>query len=91
MYVSDLGGNGAVTAAEHAIVRRASALDVELERMEAGFALAGEASAQDLDLYGRTAGNQRRLLEAVGLQRRARDITPDLHDYVAGYTAEGGA
>jgi hypothetical protein len=24
----------------------------------------------------------RRLLEAVGLQRRARDVTPSLHDYL---------
>jgi hypothetical protein len=33
------------------------------------FALAGEASAEDLDLYQRTAGNLRRLLEAVGLRK----------------------
>jgi hypothetical protein len=47
------------------------------------FALDGEASPQDLDLYQRTAGNLRRLLETVGLQRRAREITPVLRDYVA--------
>jgi hypothetical protein len=45
-------------------------------RLEARFALAGEASERDLDLYQRTAGNLRRLLEAVGIQRRAKDITP---------------
>ena len=26
----------------------------------------------------------RRLLESVGLERRARDVTPDLHAYLAG-------
>jgi hypothetical protein len=38
---------------------------VELERMERQFALAGEASAEDLDIYARVAGNLRRLLESV--------------------------
>ena len=53
-------------------------LTVELERLEAQFATAGEADAETLDLYGRTSGNLRRLLEAVGISRRdARDVTPD--------------
>jgi hypothetical protein len=88
LHVSDLGGSDAVTAAERSIIRRASTLTVELERMETRFALAGEASVEELDLYSRTAGNLRRLLESVGLQRRAKDITPDLHDYVAAQTGE---
>src|SRR5262249_13712138 len=83
-------------------IRRAATLTVELERLEAKFALAGEASAADLDLYQRTAGNLRRLLEAVGLQRRARDVMPTLSEYLAALrqseaeannptTEEGGA
>jgi len=74
MHVEDLGGNDAVSAAERSIIRRASALTVELERMESRFALDGEASPEALDLYSRTAGNLRRLLEAVGLQRRANEV-----------------
>jgi hypothetical protein len=66
------------TAAEQAIIRRAAVLIVELERMEAKFALAGEADPATLDLYGRVAGNMRRLLEAVGLQRRPRDVSDPL-------------
>src|SRR5262249_18850752 len=50
------------TAAEQAIIRRAAVLITELERLERQFALAGEADAQTLDLYGRVAGNMRRLL-----------------------------
>jgi hypothetical protein len=88
LHVSDLGGSDAITAAERSIIRRASTLTVELERLETRFALAGEASADELDLYSRTAGNLRRLLESVGLQRRAKDVTPDLHDYVAAQTVE---
>jgi hypothetical protein len=65
------------TAAERSIIRRASVLTIELERLEATFALAGEADPEALDLYARTAGNLRRLLEAVGISRRdARDVTP---------------
>jgi hypothetical protein len=74
-HLSDLGGFDNASAAERSIVRRASVITVELERLEAKFALAGEASPQDLDIYQRTAGNLRRLLEAVGLQRRVRDVT----------------
>jgi hypothetical protein len=48
--------------------------------MEQQFALAGEASADDLNIYQRVANSLRRLLEAVGLQRRAREIGPSLSD-----------
>jgi hypothetical protein len=82
MHLSDLGGEDRVSEAEKSIVRRASTLEVELERLEAKFAQAGEASREDLDMYSRVAGNLRRLLEAIGLGRRAVDVTPDLHAYV---------
>jgi hypothetical protein len=48
--------------------------------MERQFALAGEANPEQLDLYARVAANLRRLLEAVGLQRRAREVGPSLSD-----------
>ena len=70
------------SAAERSIIRRAAVLTVELERLEAQFALAGEADAETLDLYGRVSGNLRRLLEAVGLQRRAKDVGPTLADII---------
>ena len=53
-------------------------------RMEVVFALASEADPETLDLYGRTAGNLRRLLEAVGLRRRAKDVGPTLSDILRG-------
>jgi hypothetical protein len=73
-HLSDLGGLDNTSAAERSIIRRASTLTVELERLEGRFAAANEATDSDLDLYQRTAGNLRRLLEAVGLQRRSKDI-----------------
>ncbi len=74
LHTSDLGGPGAVSVAEACLVRRAAVLTTELEQLERRFALAGQATALDLDLYQRCAGNLRRLLEAVGLQRRARPV-----------------
>lgn len=88
LHLSDLGGEDAVSAAERSIVRRAATLTVELERMESAFATAGEASPQALDLYQRTAGNLRRLLESLGLQRRLKDVTGTLNAYVT--EAHGG-
>jgi hypothetical protein len=73
-HLSDLGGLDNTSAAERSIIRRASCLTVELERLEGRFAAANEASDSDLDLYQRTAGNLRRLLEAVGLQRRSKEV-----------------
>ena len=73
-HISDLGGVDNASAAERSLVRRAAVLTTELERLEVRFAQAGEASAEDLDIYARVAGNLRRLLEAIGLQRRAKTV-----------------
>jgi hypothetical protein len=81
-HLSDLGGFANASAAERSITRRVAVLSVELENLEARFATAGSASADDLDLYQRTANSLRRLLEAVGLQRRAKDVTPSVADYL---------
>jgi hypothetical protein len=79
-HLSDLGGLDNCSTAKRSIIRRASVLTVELERMEHQFALDEQASADDLDAYQRCANSLRRLLEAVGLQRRAREIGPSLSD-----------
>lgn len=80
LHTSDLGGEDNTSAAERSIIRRIATLTVELEMMESRFAAAGQASSVDLDLYQRTAGNLRRLLEAIGLQRRMINRTPRLSD-----------
>ena len=81
-HLSDFGGEDNTSEAERSLIRRASVMTVELERMEARFAVAGEASPDDLNLYQRMAGNLRRLLEAIGLQRRAKDVGPSLVDLI---------
>src|SRR5579864_5251255 len=75
-HISDLGGEDNTSAAERSIIRRASVLTIELERLELKFAQAGQASADDLDLYSRASANLRRLLEAVGLKRVPRGNCP---------------
>jgi hypothetical protein len=88
LHLSDLGGADNVSEAERSIVRRAAIIETELERMETAFANAGEASAEALDLYARTAGNLRRLLESVGLQRRAKEISEQDDDADAAFREE---
>lgn len=85
LHLSDLGGDDHVSEAQRSIVRRAATLEVELERLELKFALADPArpvEAADLDLYQRTSNTMRRHLEALGLERRPRDVTPDLSAYI---------
>ena len=82
LHTADLGGPEGVSAAEASIIRRASTLTVELERLEARFAKDGEADPATLDQYQRTANSLRRLLEAVGLKRRPRDVTPSIDEYL---------
>ena len=93
LHLADLGGEEATSAAERSIVRRAALLTCELERLEMLFAEAGGASDHKLEVYTRTANTLRRLLEAVGIPRRARDVTPpSLDQYLAqGHRAQEAA
>lgn len=84
LFVSDLGGSEACSEAEKAILRRAAVLVVQMEALEVRFASnPGHISHPDLDLYGRLAGHLRRLLDTTGLERRSRDITPTIDQYMA--------
>jgi hypothetical protein len=85
-HVEDLGGEAATSVAERSIIRRASVLTVQLELMETRFALAGDATAEELDLYSRCASNMRRLLESVGIRRRPRQVL-SLSEYLTGKVA----
>jgi hypothetical protein len=73
-FISDAGGIENTSAAEQAIIRRAAVLIVELERLELKFAKAPQANPVELDMYARCASQMRRLLESIGIRRRARDI-----------------
>src|SRR5262245_9538391 len=77
-HTADLGGADAVSQAEKVLVRRAAMLTLQLELQEQRFALndGGEATGKQIEIYQRTTNTLRRTLEALGLQRRARDVTP---------------
>jgi hypothetical protein len=74
-HVSDLGGRSIMSEAQFALCKRAAGLECELEQMEGRMSQGEEIS---LDAYGRAASHLRRILETLGLQRRARDVGPTL-------------
>jgi hypothetical protein len=74
-HIADLGGDSNISEAERALIRRAVTLIVECERREVGFAQAGEVSDAALAIYQTTVNTLRRTLEALGLKRRAKDVT----------------
>jgi hypothetical protein len=73
-HISDLGGRSVLSEAQIALIKRASTLEVELERMEGRLS---QGEQVDLDKYGRATGNLRRVLETLGLKREPRDITQE--------------
>jgi hypothetical protein len=85
-HLADLGGEDNCSAAEQSMVRRIATLTVQLEAMEARFASrfnnSTPISADDLDCYQRTASCLKRLYEAIGWKRRAKNITPSVESYL---------
>ena len=84
-HVSDLGGDANISTAEMALVKRAAMLVLQMEMLECRFAdQDGMATSAQLNDYQRALNTCRRTLEALGLQRRQRDITSlDLDQYLA--------
>ncbi len=88
-HIADLGGD--ISHAEKILVGRASMLALLAEVLEAKFAAHDmQAKPQDLDSYQRVVNCLRRCLESLGLQRRARDVTPSLDEYLASKGLERG-
>jgi hypothetical protein len=77
---TDLGGPGELTEAQRQIIRRIASMSVWCESEEAKMADGDEI---DIDKFQRTSNSLRRLCESIGLERRARDITPSLHEVLA--------
>jgi hypothetical protein len=81
--ISDMGGDP--SGAQTAIARRASALCVVCEQAEAEMVAGG---VLDLAEFTTAANSLRRLLSDLGLERRAKDITPSLHQYLGSKAAK---
>jgi hypothetical protein len=71
-HVADLGGPEGLSEAQLSLCRRCAALEVQLEQMEAKMS-EGDVTV-DMDLYGRLAGHLRRILETLGIERRAKSL-----------------
>ncbi len=71
--VSDLGGDDTISEGQRQLARRASALSVQCEQIEADMANGG---AIDLNDYVRLVNALNRVLGSIGLKRRMKDVTP---------------
>jgi hypothetical protein len=84
--LADLGGMDRLSAMEMEVVDNAAMLGAMIK--DAGTAyLSGDPT--DLTEFMALTNAQRRLLEAIGMRRRPRDITPDLSDYISDQDEEG--
>ena len=79
--VEDLGGAEAITEGELQLVRRAASLCVQCELLEAE---AARGADLEVDSYVKLVNALNRTLGSIGLKRRPRDVTPNLHEYVEG-------
>lgn len=77
---SDLGGADRLSAGERVLVHRAAVATAMAEHFEAQW-LSGRPV--DITGYCTLTNALHRLLKTVGLERRARDVTPDLSKYIA--------
>jgi hypothetical protein len=81
-------GRNVLSEAQLSLIRRAAAIETELEKLDALLSL-GEAV--NLNEYGRATSHLRRLFEVLGVERKPRDLsfepTPD--DYIARLPADG--
>ena len=78
-HIADAGGRDMVSEAKLSLIRRAAALECEIERLEAKLS---RDENVDLDAFGRAASHLRRLFEVIGIERRQRDVTPSIHDFL---------
>src|SRR5690606_32608549 len=74
---ADLGGDP--SEAQSIIARRAATLAVWCEQAESAMASGGDL---DIATFTTAANSLRRLLADLGLERRMRDVTPTLSQYI---------
>jgi hypothetical protein len=84
----DLGGSDRLATGEREIIKRSAVLGAMAEDLEARWLSGQEIDPGELCVL---ANCQRRLLEAVGLRRVPRNVTPSVAAYVAHLDAEDAA
>jgi hypothetical protein len=74
LHTLDLGGDpSSLSEAQRSMIKRAATIEIELEQIEGRLS---EGKAADLAVYATASSHLRRLLETLGLDRKARDVTP---------------
>jgi hypothetical protein len=73
LHIADLGPESSLSEGQLSLCRRAATIEVQLEQMEAAMSLGDPV---EFDVYNRGAGNLRRILESIGLERTARTVNP---------------
>src|ERR1039458_9836598 len=90
--LADMGGEENVSEVQKQLVSKFATIALQLEVMEAA---AIDGNEIDVDLFGRAAGHLRRIAEALGMQRVARDVTTstleEIADEIAAEEAERAA
>jgi hypothetical protein len=81
---NDLGGADRLSAGERVIVARAAVASAMCEHYEAAWL---QGSNVDVTAYCTLTNALHRLLKTVGLERRPRDVTPELSKYIAAKAA----
>jgi hypothetical protein len=74
---ADLGGRESISTARRAIIENAAVLGAVVQDMGAKW-MQGEQI--DLQLYSTLSNTRRRLLESIGLDFRAKDVTPSIDE-----------
>ncbi|HEY7248692.1 MAG TPA: hypothetical protein VH678_32920 [Xanthobacteraceae bacterium] len=77
--VADAGGNDNITEGMRQLITRAAVIAAYVEDIEARWISGGNIKVEE---YLAAANTQKRILEAVGLQRVPRNITPSLTEYL---------
>jgi hypothetical protein len=88
--ISDLGGRDALSRAELELIDRAAGLVTRLSAADAEM-LSGAPQSLGPGEYSTLSNSLNRILCTLGLQRRPKDVTPDLTDYIASKGREKAA
>ena len=84
--VSDQGGAEHLSEARLQLIRRFSAASVLAEQMEARLARGEEINIQE---YSLLVSTMVRVAQRIGIERRARNVTPSLGQYLSNKKANG--
>jgi hypothetical protein len=84
LHIADAGGRDHMSEAMLSLCRPAATLEIQLEQLECRMS---EGDDVDIEIYGRIASHLRRILETLGVERKARPVN-DGSDVLADYFSQ---